>query len=403
MIEKDKFGGVSTGRNYRIATSVGFALLVLFSLPSLASKIVPVSSPTPVPEINAPVWALMEMNSGWIIAEQGANVVRAPASITKLMTNYVVFSELKKGTVALSDLVPISEEAWKAEGSRMFADVNTKIELEPLLKSTVIQSGNDASIALAEFLGGSEPAFAALMNKYAAELGLKQSRFTNSTGLPDDNHVMTALDILTLSAAIIRDFPNFYSWYSIKSYAHNNITQYNRNKLLWKDSSVDGLKTGFTDAAGYCLIATAKRGDQRWLAVVLGADGVREREKAVMSLLEYGFKNFQPITKLDDQGGLAALQVYGGDAEELRLQVPHPANLVIPNGRAADVVQVLEHGPYVEAPIKAGAALGSVSLTLDGIEIYNAPLVAMSTIKAAGWWKGITDSIKLRWRLFFDE
>lgn len=385
---------------FRSATFVAFWAL---SINASAVQVVPVPGLMPAPEIDAPVWALMEMNSGWIVAEQGANVDRSPASITKLMTNYVIFSELNKGTISLEDMVPISEDAWRAEGSRMFADVNTKIKLELLLKSTVVQSGNDASIALAEFLGGSEPAFAALMNRSARELGLTKSFFANSTGLPAENHTMTASDILGLSAAIIKDFPKFYTWYAIKSYTHNDITQYNRNKLLWKDGSVDGLKTGFTDAAGYCLVASAKRGDQRWLAVVLGAKSVRAREKAVRSLLEYGFKNFQPVTLLDDQDGLASLRVYGGDAEELRLQVPKPASLVVAAGRVGDVQQSIEHSPYVEAPIQAGAALGAVRLTLDGREIYNAPLVAMSTIKKAGLWKSLTDSIKLRWRNFLDE
>ncbi len=380
-----------------------FLLCVIGSANTQAAQVVSVPVAASPPVIEAQAWALMEMNSGWVVTHQNASTPRPPASITKLMTNYVLFAELKKGSVNLNDLVSISEEAWRAEGSRMFADVNTQIELEPLLKSTVIQSGNDASIALAEHVAGSEASFAALMNRTAGELKLRNSAFANSTGLPAENHFMSALDILDLSAAVIRDFPEYYPWYAEKSYTHNNITQYNRNKLLWKDSTVDGLKTGFTEAAGYCLVASAKRGKQRWLAVVLGSSGTKAREKAVRTLLEYGFRNFEPVSLLDEQGGIAQVQVYGGSSDELRLQVAKPANIVVPIGRAADVEQVIEYSPYLEAPIQAGAAAGMVRLTLDGREVYSTPLVAISTINEAGWWKAFTDSIKLRWRQFFEE
>ncbi len=396
--------------NLRMRTP--YCLVFLFSVFCLTTSVttsvraayvadVPVAAE--LPEIEATAWALMEMNSGWIVANENANKPLPPASITKLMAKYVLFSELKKGTISLEDSVPISEEAWRAEGSRMFADVNTRIGLEPLLKSMVVQSGNDASIALAEYVGGSEPAFAALMNKAARELGLKHSRFMNSTGLPAENHLMSSTDILSLSAAIIREFPEFYSWFAIKSYRHNNITQYNRNKLLWKDSTVDGLKTGYTEAAGYCLVASAKRGEQRWIAVVMGTESAKARERAVRELLEFGFRNFASVSLLNEQGGLANVQVYGGDVDELMLQVAQPANVVIPIGREADIEQLIEHSLYLEAPIKAGEAAGLARLMLDGREIYSTPLIAMSTIKQAGWWKGLMDSIKLRWRNFFAE
>ncbi len=392
----------------RSHNSINWLWVVLF-WPGLSvnamqtAEVVPVPVAATSPEINAKAWALMEMNSGWIVSSKNANTKRSPASITKLMANYVLFSELQKGTISLQDRVPISEKAWRAEGSRMFADVSTKIELELLLKGMVIQSGNDASIALAEFVSGSEPSFAALMNKSARELGLRNSFFVNSTGLTAKNHEMTAVDILTLSAALIREFPEYYAWYSQKEFKHNGIVQRNRNRLLWKDSSVDGLKTGYTDAAGYCLVASAKRGEQRWIAVVLGTESSKAREKAVLSLLEFGFDNFESTTLLDEQGGLAALKVYGGNADELRLQVETPANIVVPSGRSGDVTRHLEHATFVEAPISAGAAVGTVRLMLDEREVYSAPLLAMSTIKQAGWWKGLIDSVKLRWRKFLDE
>ncbi len=386
-----------------VSVYVVLALVLALPLNGHTAEIVDVPIAASLPDIQAEAWALMEMNSGWVVAAKNAQEPRPPASITKLMSNYVLFSELRQKRISLDDMVPISEDAWRAEGSRMFADVNTRISLEELLKSMVIQSGNDASIALAEHVSGSEPAFAALMNKSARELKLSNSFFVNSTGLPAQGHRMSAADILSLSAALIRDFPEYYPWFAQKSYAHNNITQYNRNKLLWKDDSVDGLKTGFTEAAGYCLVASAKRGDQRWIAVVLGAEGTKQREKAVRVLLEYGFKNFQSASLLNEQGGLASVKIYAGEADELHLQVANPANVVVPAGRIKDIRKIVEHSPYLEAPIQTGAAAGMVRLMLDEREIYATPLVAMSTIKEAGWWKSIIDSIKLRWRETFDD
>jgi len=277
------------------------------------------------PNLDANAWVLMEINSGSVVVSQNAEVALPPASITKLMMNYVIFARLKSGDIKSSDQVPISEHAWRAEGSRMFADVNTRVELGHLLKSTIIQSGNDASIALAEFAGGSEFAFAQLMNQEAKKLDLDQSNFVNSTGLPAEGHVMSALDIAKLSAAVIKEYPEYYAWYAEKEYAHNNIVQYNRNKLLWKDDSVDGLKTGFTEAAGYCLVGSAIRGKQRWIAVVLGAKSVQAREAAVLELLNYGFNYYDAVEQLNQQGGLTSVRVYGGGVDQVLLQATKPA------------------------------------------------------------------------------
>lgn len=377
------------------------------------------------PNIDATAWALMEVNTGWVVAGKNTRLPIAPASITKLMMNYVVFTKLKSGDINFTDQVSISEKAWRAEGSRMFADVNTRIELKHLLKSTVIQSGNDAAIALAEYVGGSEHAFAQLMNQAANDLGLEDSHFNNSSGLPakkkpvtsqlnnqaadeaevsndlglpEQPHVMSASDIAALSAAIIKQYPDFYEWYSEKEYTHNNIRQFNRNKLLWKDSSVDGLKTGFTDAAGYCLVGSAKRNGQRWIAVVLGAKGEREREQAVLSLLNYAFSAYKPLSMLDKQGGLASASVYGGEVDEVRLQAVHSANIVVPKGRESDIVTELQFSPYFEAPVKLGQPMGVASLSLDGQSLIDVPLVAMSEIKEGSLWKRFIDTIKLRFK-----
>jgi len=357
----------------------------------------------PQPEIDARAWVLMELNSGWVVAGHNARQPMPPASITKLMMNYVLFSRLQTGDLKSSDQVPISERAWRAEGSRMFADVNSRVELGHLLKSTIVQSGNDAAVALAEFTAGSELGFAQLMNQVGIKLGLQDSHFVNSSGLPAKGHVMSASDIAALSAAIIKDFPEFYPWYAEREYTHNGITQYNRNKLLWRDDSVDGLKTGHTDAAGYCLVGSAVRNKQRWIAVVLGAESERSRERAVMSLLNYGFAAYRPLTLLDKQGGLASAPVYGGEVDEVRLQVAQAVSVVVPSGREGDVMTDLRFSPYFKAPIDVGQAMGVASLSLDGEPLMDVPLISMSAIKTGGWWKRLVDSIKLRVKESFGD
>ncbi len=390
-------------------------LLVLLSICSYAnivvaqkniafsSKIIEVPSVIVAPKIDATAWVLMEMNSGWIVSSNNANQPLPPASITKLMSNYVVYQKLKKGEINMEDQVSISEEAWRAEGSRMFANVNSKIELQHLLKSTVIQSGNDAAIALAEHIGGTEAVFASLMNQSAKEIGLRNSYFMNSTGLPADGHSMSAADIAVLSAAIIREFPEYYAWYGEKSYTHNEITQYNRNKLLWKDSSVDGLKTGHTQAAGYCLVGSALRNDQRWVAVVLGVVDAATREAHVSSLLNYGFAAYQPLSILDKQGGVAAADVYFGVDNQIQLQAQSPVNIVVPLGREDDVRIEFQISPYYEAPIEVGQSVGLASVSLDGQLLTEVPLVAMSSIEEGGLWQKMQDSVSLWWLNFREK
>ena len=358
----------------------------------------PIKASISAPEIDAKAWAIMEMNSGLVVASHNGREPMPPASITKLMMNYVIFSKLNSGDIKFTDEVSISEKAWSAIGSRMFADVNTRIDLKHLLKSTVIQSGNDAAIALAEYVGGSELGFSQLMNQEAERLGLLDTHYVNSTGLTEQGHDMSAIDIVALSAALIRDFPEYYPWYAEKEYEHNNIMQPNRNKLLWKDSSVDGLKTGYTEAAGYCLVASAKRNGQRWIAVVLGTKGVKEREDLVLSLLNYAFAAYQPVSLLDEQGGVVSAPVYGGEVDEVRLQANNAVNLVIPKGRESDLVTNLQFSPYFEAPIEVGQAMGVANISLDGELLANVPLVATSTIKPGGLWKRFTDSIRLKFK-----
>ena len=378
--------------------TVLFLLLISITRISIAEDEIEyfVDSNLPVPEVDAKAWALLEFNSGMLVIGKNSEVRHPPASITKLMTNYVVFEALRNGGVSIDDDVSISEKAWRTEGSRMFAQVDTKIELKHLLKSTVIQSGNDAAVALAEHVAGSELGFSALMNQSATNLGLTQSTFENATGLPAPEHRMSAHDIAVLAAAIIRDFPKYYPWYSEKIYTHNDISQYNRNKLLWKDTSVDGLKTGHTEAAGFCLVGSAKRGGQRWIAVVLGSSDERSREKAVLSLLDFAFAAYKPVRLLDQLGGLVSVDVYHGEVDEVRLQANDGVNLVVPMGRENDVTTELQLSPYYLAPIDICQSMGIAVLSLDNKPLINETLYAMSSIKQGGLWKQFVDSIKLK-------
>ena len=376
------------------AITTANAVLSQQSLPNNISQLV--TSDITVPEVDAKAWALFEYNSGQLIAGKNADLPHPPASITKLMSNYVVFKALEQGKIDLQDDVSISEKAWRAEGSRMFAKVGSKVKLLHLLKSTIVQSGNDAAIALAEHAAGSELAFTQLMNQAAEQLQLADSYFQNSTGLPGDKHRMSAHDIASLAAAIIRDYPQFYPWYSEKEYTHNEITQYNRNKLLWKDKSVDGLKTGHTKAAGYCLVGTAKRNDQRWVAVVLGSTNEKTREQAVLALLDYAFAAYESVSLLDQQGGVATVPVYLGESDEVILQAVEVVNVVIPKGRDKELVVETQLSPYYQAPIDVGQAMGIAAISLDNKVLAEVPLVAVSRIKQGGWWKRVKDNVRMK-------
>lgn len=349
-------------------------------------------------EIDGTAWVLIDAHTATVVLSHNEFEPLPPASITKLMTNYVLFSRLKSGDLNMGDEVSISTTAWKAEGSRMFAEVGSRLELGELLRSSIVQSGNDAAIALAEFAGGSEPAFASLMNQTAVELGLEHSNFVNSSGLPDDSHLMSALDIAKLSKAIIDEFPEFYTWYAEKEHTHNNIRQFNRNKLLWTDSSVDGLKTGYTEAAGYCLVASAKRKDQRWIAVVMGSKSETQRSKDVMSLLNYGFNNYEVVNAVAKQTELANVDVYGGIEDSLSLEILSKGSVLIKRGDAATVVTELVHAPYIEAPVSKGQVLGSVQIKVQGEVLDELPLVAAKDLEKGSWWKAFKDSIRLRVR-----
>ena len=318
-----------------------------------------------------------------------------PASITKVMTSYVVFTELAGGNINLSDTVTVSETAWRTGGSRMFIEPSMKPTIEQLLKGMVIQSGNDASVALAEHLAGTEEAFAGLMNHYATQLGMTNSNFMNATGLPHEDHYTTARDVATLSIALIEDFPEFYRWYSEKEYSFNSIRQHNRNNLLWRDPAVDGLKTGHTEAAGYCLAASAKRDGMRLVSVVLGSGSESSRVNESQSLLNYGFRFFETIQLYKAGQELAQGKVWKGEADEIRLGIKDELFVTIPRGRYDDLDAQVEMRPELIAPLAEGEVVGQISIRLEDSEITSRGLVALEAAPEAGFFGRTWDSMSM--------
>jgi D-alanyl-D-alanine carboxypeptidase (penicillin-binding protein 5/6) len=355
----------------------------------------PKGLPTPAaPALGANSYILIDFNSGRVLVESSPDTAVEPASITKVMTSYVVFTELAAGNIQLDELVNVSEAAWRTGGSRMFIEPGMEVTIEQLIKGMVIQSGNDASVALAEHLAGSEAAFADLMNHYAAQLGMLNSHFMNSTGLPHAEHYTTARDVALLSVALIEDFPDYYHWYSEKEYTFNNIRQHNRNNLLWRDPAVDGLKTGHTQAAGYCLAASAKRDGMRLVSVVLGSSSEASRVTESQSLLNYGFRFFETVQLYKAGQELAQGKVWKGETEQIKLGIEEQLFVTIPRGRYDELDAQVEMRPELIAPLTAGETVGEISIRLEGSEIASRGLVALESINEAGFfgrtWDGVT-------------
>ncbi len=352
--------------------------------------------PTPAPpDVAASGYLLVDFHSGKVLAEKGAGNRLEPASLTKIMTAYAVFRELKQGNINLEDNVLISEKAWRTPGSRMFIEVGKKVKVIDLVKGMIIQSGNDACVALAEHIAGSEATFAELMNNIARELGMTNTHFTNSTGLPDDDHYTTPADIAKVAAATIRDFPEYYLWYSDRSFVFNDITQHNRNKLLWRDNSVDGIKTGHTEAAGYCLVASAQRESMRLISVVMGTKGEEARAQASQSLLNYGFRFYETHQLYTAGEVLNRARIWKGDKEKLPLGLSQDLNVTIPRHQYQNLDARMEIEPKIMAPVKQGEVLGHVSISLNGEPVTEAPLVALKSITDGNIWQLIKDSALL--------
>jgi serine-type D-Ala-D-Ala carboxypeptidase (penicillin-binding protein 5/6) len=370
---------------------IAFILTYLFAAGTVAAEL-PIPKP---PSTGARSFIIQDFESGRVLAEKDSDVSVDPASITKLMTAFVVFNELQAGNIALSDMVTISEKAWRTPGSRMFVEVNKQVAVEDLLQGMIVQSGNDATVALAEHIAGSEETFAALMNKHAEEIGMTGSHFMNSTGLPEENHYMTARDIARLATRLIRRYPEYYHWYSQKEYTFNDITQYNRNKLLWRDESVDGLKTGFTDSAGYCLVTSAKKDGMRLITVVLGTESANARVDASQALLNYGFRFFETHKLYDAGTRLTTSRIWKGSTDTVPLGLDQALYVTIPRGQYKSLDASMSIDQLIMAPVSKGQPLGSVQVKLSDEVVSNQPLVSLQTIGEGSFWQRISDEALL--------
>lgn len=366
--------------------------LFLLSLFTLAASAAPVPAP---PSVAATGHLLIDFDSGHVLAENNAEQRLEPASLTKIMTAYVVLKEIQAGQVTLQDPVLVSKKAWRTPGSRMFIEVGKKISLEELLKGMIIQSGNDASVALAEHIAGSEETFANLMNDHARRLGMVNTHFVNSTGLPHEEHYTTPRDIARVTRATIREFPEFYQWYATKEFTFNNIKQHNRNKLLWRDDAVDGVKTGHTEAAGYCLVASAQKDGMRLISVVMGTSSEDARASESQSLLNYGFRFFETHRLYGAGEQLTNTRVWKGSQEQLRLGLSRDLFITIPRGQYKNLNAGMRIEPRIMAPVAPGQSLGKVDIALDGETLIEAELVALDTIAEGGLLQIAKDTVLL--------
>jgi len=373
----------------KIALSFVSLLLLLFVSTSRAA---PMPIPAP-PSIAAKSYLLIDFDSGRALMDRASNERIEPASITKLMTAYVVYNELEKGAFNESDLVTVSEKAWRMKGSRMFIEVGKQVSVKDLLRGLIIQSGNDASVALAEFVAGSEDSFVSHMNLYADQLGMSNTHFMNSTGLPDKEHYTSARDLAKLARALISRFPEHYKMYAEKQFVYNNIPQYNRNKLLWSDNSVDGLKTGHTESAGYCLASSAKRGEMRLIAILLGAKSKKSRARESQKMLDYGFRFFRTYKLYSKDQVLNKARIWKGAVSELPLGVNDDFYITIPRDQYNDLKANMELREPIIAPVTQGQALGTVKVHLFDKLVKEQPLVALKEVPEGNFFQRSWDTI----------
>jgi D-alanyl-D-alanine carboxypeptidase (penicillin-binding protein 5/6) len=365
-------------------------LVLFFLLPALAFADVPAP-----PSIAAKAWLLYDVTSAQAITGTNEHERVEPASLTKLMTAYLAFAALKQKTLTLQQVVPVSERASKAAGSRMFIEASKPVTVDELLNGMIVQSGNDACIALAEAIAGSEDVFAQMMNREARRLGMKNTNFTNASGLPDPKHYSSAHDLAMLAAALIRDFPEYYPRYSLREYRYNNITQPNRNRLLWLDPNVDGMKTGYTESAGFCLIASAKRGARRLLSVVLGANSDSARAQESQKLLNYGFQFYDSVKLYDKGQAVSTLEVLKGAESRLKAGFTYDLYVSVPRGLADKLKADLVSMQPLVAPIGVGQKVGTVKVTLQDKLLGEYPVVALQDVALAGFFGRAWDSMRL--------
>ncbi|MBI2994171.1 MAG: D-alanyl-D-alanine carboxypeptidase [Gammaproteobacteria bacterium] len=366
------------------------ALASALSGPATAQPVVPAPPP-----INAKSWLVIDYQSRQILVQEKIDERVEPASLTKIMTVYVVASELAAGRAKLDDSVTVSERAWRMEGSKMFIEVGKQVSVADLLKGVIIQSGNDASVALAEYVAGSEEGFVAMMNSYGARLGMRTTHFANSDGLPDPDHYTTARDLATLAGALIRDFPDIYALHSIQEFTYNGITQRNRNDLLFDNSGVDGIKTGHHDTAGYCLIASAVRDGMRIITVVMGSNGTRSRAQATDALLNFAFRFYETHKIYSGNEKIAGTKVWKGAADSLDLGITEDLYVTVPRGGLERMQTIIDVREDVIAPVGKGAAQGMLRIQLDGNELTNRPLIALKEIPPGNLFVRLKDDVEL--------
>lgn len=379
-----------------------FLLTSFFSSLLFASVIVPAA-----PKLAADAYILMDADSGQVLVEHNADKRLPPASLTKMMTSYIAVHELQLGNVSEGTMIPISEKAWRKGGSKMFVRVGTEVPLIDLLRGIIVQSGNDASVAVAEYFSGSEDAYAQWMNQYAKTFGMSNSHFLNATGWPVDGHYSSARDLAILSRHIIEDHPDYYSLYAEKYYEYNDIRQPNRNKLLWRKTSnfaVDGLKTGHTEEAGYCLAASAEHEGTRFIAVVMGTRSDEARTRETQKLLAYGFRYYQ-TQKIHSAGDvLQSQRVWLGEQQQLDLLLEQDLSLTLPRGGDEELVKVVNYNEYLEAPISKGQVVGSLTITRAGEVVAERPLLAAQDVAEAGFFGRLWGKVQLFFaRLFADS
>ena len=371
-----------------------FIKLCLFLSWQIAVAEMPILIPAK-PMLAAKGYILKDFHSGEVLAEKNSSERLAPASLTKIMTAYVVFKELGAGNLSLDEKVTISENAWKTPGSRMFVEVGTQVTVENLLQGMIIQSGNDASVALAEHVAGNETIFASMMNQHAQQLGLTNTLFANSMGLPAENHYTTAEDLAKLAYHLIKDFPEYYRWDSQKEFTYNKITQPNRNRLLWKDPSVDGIKTGYTKKAGYCMVTSAKRGDMRLIAVVMGTNSESARANESQTLLNYGFRFFETHRLFQGDKSLKEARVWQGANKTLQLGLKEDLYVTIAKRNYKNLKVLTNVDKGIVAPITKGAKYGSVDVKLDGKMLVTRPLIALTAIPKGSFVQRLYDKALL--------
>ncbi len=393
----------------RTLSSLAVAALVVGTAFAQQTPPKPVPVPRPVtpeapvpppPDVDGKTWVLMDYATGQVLASKDPDLRVEPASITKIMTDYVVSAEVANGKIKMTDPVTISENAWRGggagtDGSTSFLKLNSQVPLKDLLYGLIIQSGNDAAIALAEHTAGSEPAFANLMNAYAKQLGMTNSNFQNASGYPISNHYTTARDIALLSRALIHDFPEDYAISAIKDFEWNGIKQHNRNLLLWRDPTVDGIKTGHTAAAGFCLAASAKQGDSRMIAIVMGSSNEKSRADAALSLMNYGFRFYETHKLYDASKPLATPRLWKGQANDLPLGVTDNVLVTVKRGDYDKLKATMDIPATLVAPFTKGQQVGTLRITLDGQPVQNVPLVALADAPQGGFFSRLWDSIML--------